>query len=217
MKQFLIILLSACLFIYGCNYKPLNPIGNNTSNENTENSDSENNENSGNSGNESIENSAETSNSEQNNNTQILKKTMNFKLKIEGSSSSKYFVKNDSMYSSVIQISLNNKTDTYNADFNGGYYMCSNNDLGRTMTTGKYIKLDNMYFEYNEGSEKFNLNFYLWIGAQFSNLVLRKDITIEIPLNGFNEEKYNNTALITLKLLPDSDTYNFTLDGFETK
>ena len=71
--------------------------------------------------------------------------------------------------------------------------------------------------EYTEGSDKFNLDFYLWIGAQFSNLVLRKDITIEIPLNGFDEEKYNNTALITLKLFPDTDTYSSTLDGFETK
>ena len=48
-------------------------------------------------------------------------------------------------------------------------------------------------------------------------MVLRKDITIEIPLNGFDEEKYNNTALITLKLFPDSYTYSSTLDGFETK
>ncbi|MBW5394027.1 hypothetical protein A9495_00995 [Brachyspira hampsonii] len=198
MKKSLIILLSVCLFIYGCNYKALNPVSTDTSNENTENSD-------------------ETSGIGENNNTQIVKKTMNFKLKVEGSSSSKYFVKNGTMYASIIEINLNNKTCTYNADLNGGYYMCNNNDWGRTMTTGKYIKLDNMYFEYNEGSEKFNLDFYLWIGAQFSNLILRKDIIIEIPLNNFDEEKYNNTALITLKLLPDSDTYTFTLDGFETK
>lgn len=202
MKKLLIILLSACLFIYGCNYKALNPVSTDTSNENT--------------GNESTENSGETSGSEDNN-TQTTKKTMNFKLKIEGSSSSKYFVKNDSMYASVIQINLNNKDCTYNADYNGGDYMCNMNDWERTMNTGKYIKLDNMYFEYTEGSEKFKLNFYLWIGAQSSNLVLRKDITIEIPLNGFDEEKYNNTALITLKLFPDSDTYSSTLDGFETK
>lgn len=202
MKKLLIILLSACLFIYGCNYKALNPVSTDTSNENT--------------GNESTENSGGTSGSEDNN-TQTTKKTMNFKLKIEGSSSSKYFVKNDSMYARVIQINLNNKDCTYNADYNVGYYMCNMNDWGRTMNTGKYIKLDNMYFEYTEGSEKFKLNFYLWIGAQSSNLVLRKDITIEIPLNGFDEEKYNNTALITLKLFPDSDTYSSTLDGFETK
>ena len=214
MKKLLIILLSACLFIYGCNYKALNPVSTDTSNENTENS--ENNDNNGNSGNESTENSGGTSGSEDNN-TQTTKKTMNFKLKIEGSSSSKYFVKNDSMYASVIEINLNNKTASYNADFNGGYYMCNNNDLGKTMTTGKYINLDNMYFEYTEGSDKFNLDFYLWIGAQSSNLVLRKDIIIEIPLNGFDEEKYNNTALITLKLFPDTDTYSSTLDGFETK
>ena len=125
MKKLLIILLSACLFIYGCNYKALNPVSTDTSNEN-----------SGNSGNESTENSGGTSGSEDNN-TQTTKKTMNFKLKIEGSSSSKYFVKNDSMYASVIEINLNNKTASYNADFNGGYYMCNNNDLGKTMTTGK--------------------------------------------------------------------------------
>ena len=148
MKKLLIILLSACLFIYGCNYKALNPVSTDTSNENT--------------GNESTENSGETSGSEDNN-TQTTKKTMNFKLKIEGSSSSKYFVKNDSMYASVIQINLNNKDCTYNADYNGGYYMCNMNDWERTMNTGKYIKLDNMYFEYTEGSEKFKLNFYLWI------------------------------------------------------
>ena len=55
MKKLLIILLSACLFIYGCNYKALNPVSTDTSNENTENS--ENNDNNGNSGNESTENS----------------------------------------------------------------------------------------------------------------------------------------------------------------
>ncbi|OEJ13823.1 hypothetical protein BFL38_03495 [Brachyspira hampsonii] len=210
MKKLLIILLSVCLFIYGCNYKALNPVSTDTSNENTENSGSENNENTSN----SDEDSGSGGN---NNNTQIVTKTMYFKLKVEGSSSSKYFVKNDSMYASVIEINLNNKDCTYNADYNGGYYMCNMNDWGRTMTTGKYIKLDNMYFEYTEGSEKFKLNFYLWIGVQSSNLVLRKDITIEIPLNGFDEEKYNNTALITLKLFPDSDTYSSALDGFETK
>ena len=141
MKKLLIILLSACLFIYGCNYKPLNPVSTDTSsenNENTENSVNSDNENTDNSGNESTENSGGTSNSEQNNNnTQINKKTMNFKLKIEGSSSSKYFVKNDSMYASVIQINLNNKDCTYNADYNGGYYMCNMNDWGRTMNTRK--------------------------------------------------------------------------------
>lgn len=205
MKKLLIIILSACLFIYSCNYKPLNPINSGSSNENTENSDSENNENTGNSG------------SEENNNTQIAKKIMNFKLKIEGSSSSKYFVKNDSMYAGIIEINLNNKTCTYNADFNGGYYMCNNSDFGRTMTSGKYISLENMYFEYNESSEKVSIDFYLWIGAQFSNLILRKNITIEIPLSNFDEDKYNNTALITLKLLPDNDTYTFNLDGFEAK
>ena len=46
MKKLLIILLSACLFIYGCNYKALNPVSTDTSNENT--------------GNESTENSGET-------------------------------------------------------------------------------------------------------------------------------------------------------------
>lgn len=35
MKKLLIILLSACLFIYGCNYKALNPVSTDTSNENT--------------------------------------------------------------------------------------------------------------------------------------------------------------------------------------
>ena len=32
MKKLLIILLLACLFIYGCNYKPLNPISSDVSN-----------------------------------------------------------------------------------------------------------------------------------------------------------------------------------------
>lgn len=157
------------------------------------------------------------SNNNENNSNENTSKTMHFKLKIEGSSQSKFFVKNGDNYARVIEIEANKKTHTYNADFNNGYYMCNNSDWGRTMTTGKYINMDNLYTYYKADSKKAVFTFYLWVGGAGSVLILRRNITIEIPLNSFDENVHNNTALVTLKLLPDSGTYTFTLDGFENK
>lgn len=118
------------------------------------------------------------------------------------------------MYANRISIEMDNGKSYIYSSSRGPYYFCNNKDMGNTMTTESYMKSENLYGSYSGNTASFD--FYIWIGYD-AHLILRKNISIKIPLNTFNESIHQNTASITLKLLPDEDRYTFTLDGFENK
>ena len=141
-------------------------------------------------------------------------KIMYFQLKVEGESMNQAFRVDETMYANRISIETDNgQTYTYSSA-RGPYYFCNNRDMGNTMTTESYIKSEKLYGSYSGNTGSFD--FYIWVGYD-AHLILRRNISIKIPLDTFNEDIHKNTALITLKLWPDEVRYTFTLDGFESK
>ncbi|ELV05833.1 hypothetical protein H263_07885, partial [Brachyspira hampsonii 30599] len=132
MKKLLIILLSACLFIYGCNYKALNPVSTNTSSENTENS-------------------------EDNQDTNAVTKVMYFKFKVSGKSSNKKFkVSNEDIYPREVSIQnyYNNMTYTYTGKWGDPgyvaiYYFCDDK-IGNSMSIPFYVGDSKLQVSYND-------------------------------------------------------------------
>ena len=187
MKKLLIILLLVCLFIYGCNYKPLNPI------------------------------SSDVSNINQNS------KVMYFKFKVSGKSSNKKFkVLNEDIYPREVSIEnyYNNMTYTYTGKWGDKgyvaiYYFCDDK-IGNSMSIPFYVGDSKLQAVYNDKNTNVTFNGYIWIlnsGKGFC----RNNFSVTIPITNFDEDKYNNTALISIVLYPDNDTYKCTFDGFETK
>ena len=117
------------------------------------------------------------------------------------------------MYAKDIDFSINNKTYSYTADFNGGYYLCVDK-TGNLIDTQKYIFDNKIKFDYNSSDRQKTLNGYIWLGYN-SVLFFRNSLNITIPINLFDEAKYTNTALITITLYPDNSSYTYTFDGFE--
>ena len=64
-----------------------------------------------------------TNNNNTNNNNPTTK-TMHLKVRVKGESNNKAFYKETLMYAKDIDFSINNKTYSYTADFNNGYYLC---------------------------------------------------------------------------------------------
>ena len=69
---------------------------------------------------------------------------------------------------------------------------------------------------YSDKDSEITFKGYIWIGNT-GTLFFRNDFSCTISLKDFNESKNNNTALISIVLYPDNDTYKCTFDGFETK
>ena len=178
-------ILIILLFALGCNnsYKP----NNNTSNNNTNNNNT--------------------------NNNIITNKSMYIKVKVNGESNNKAFLKYDNMYAKDIDFSINNKTYSYTADFNNGYYLCTYK-TGNFIDTKKYIFDGKIQFDYKSNDKQKKLNGYIWIGNS-SHLFFRNNIALTIPINLFDEAKYTNIALLTITLYPDNSSYTYTFDGFE--
>lgn len=138
---------------------------------------------------------------------------MYIKVRVKGESNNKAFLKYDNMYAKDIDFNINNKTYSYTANFNNGYYLCTDN-TGNFIDTQKYIFDNEIKFDYNSNDTQKTLNGYIWIGNS-SHLFFRNNITLTIPLNTFDETKYKNIALITITLYPDNSSYTYTFDGFE--
>lgn len=154
-----------------------------------------------------------TNNNNTNNNNPTTK-TMHLKVRVKGESNNKAFLKYDNMYAKDIDFNINNKTYSYTADFNNGYYLCTDN-TGNFIDTQKYIFDNKIKFDYNSSDSQKTLNGYIWIGNN-SHLFFRNNITLTIPLNTFDESKHKNIALITITLYPDNSSYTYIFDGFET-
>ena len=178
-------ILIILLFALGCNnsYKP----NNNNTNNNTNNNNT--------------------------NNNITAAKSMYLKVRVKGESNNKAFLKYDNMYAKDIDFSINNKTYSYTADFNNGYYLCTDN-TGNFIDTQKYIFDNKIKFDYNSSNTQKKLNGYIWIGNS-SHLFFRNNIALTIPLNTFDETKHTNIALVTIALYPDKSSYIYTFDGFE--
>ena len=162
----------------------------------------------------SCNNSYKPNNSTNNNNNNTnTSKTMYLKVRVNGESKNKAFYKETSMYAKDIDFSINNKTYSYTADFNGGYYLCVDK-TGNLIDTQKYIFDNKIEFDYNSKDNKKVLNGYIWLGYN-SILFFRNTLNIIIPINLFDEAKYTNIALITITLYPDNSSYTYTFDGFE--
>ncbi|AGA66347.1 hypothetical protein BPP43_05485 [Brachyspira pilosicoli P43/6/78] len=158
-----------------------------------------------------------TNNNNTNNNNPTTK-TMHLKVRVKGESNNKAFLKYDNMYAKDIDFSINNKTYSYTADFNNGYYLCVDKAgvlRGNYIDTQKYIFDNKIEFDYNSKDTQKTLNGYIWIGYD-SHLFFRNNITIKIPLSSFDETKHTNTALITIAPYPDNSSYTYTFDGFES-
>lgn len=154
-----------------------------------------------------------SANNNTNNNNTNTSKTMYIKVRVKGESNNKAFLKYDNMYAKDIDFNINNKTYSYTANFNNGYYLCTDN-TGNFIDTQKYIFDNEIKFDYNSNDTQKTLNGYIWIGNS-SHLFFRNNITLTIPLNTFDETKYKNIALITITLYPDNSSYTYTFDGFE--
>ncbi|ACN84564.1 hypothetical protein OFR22_04420 [Brachyspira hyodysenteriae] len=72
-------------------------------------------------------------------------------------------------------------------------------------------KSKTMYFKFKV-SGKLSLNKF-----KYGNEFFRNNFSCTIPLKDYDESKNNNTALISIVLYPDNNTYKFTFDGFESK
>lgn len=153
-----------------------------------------------------------TNNNTNNNNNGTIK-NMYLKVRVNGESNNKAFLKYDNMYAKDIDFSINNKTYSYTADFNNGSYLCTDK-TGNFIDTQKYIFDNKIEFDYNSKDNKKVLNGYIWVGYN-SILFFRNTINITIPLNTFDEAKYKNIALITITVYPDNSSYTYTFDGFE--
>lgn len=157
-----------------------------------------------------------TNNNNTNNNNPTTK-TMHLKVRVKGESNNKAFLKYDNMYAKDIDFSINNKTYSYTADFNNGYYLCVDKAgvlRGNYIDTQKYIFDNKIEFDYNSKDNKKVLNGYIWVGYN-SILFFRNTVNITIPLNTFDEAKYKNIVLITITVYPDNSSYTYTFDGFE--
>ncbi|MEI0529973.1 hypothetical protein R4I97_00280 [Brachyspira pilosicoli] len=148
-----------------------------------------------------------------NNNNNNTTKSMYLKVRVNGESNNEAFLKYGNMYAKDIDFSINNKTYSYTADFNNGYYLCTDT-TGNYIDTKKYIFDNEIKFDYNSSDTQKTLNGYIWIGNS-SHLFFRNNIAIKIPLNTFDETKHTNTALVTITLYPDNSSYTYTFDGFE--
>lgn len=154
-----------------------------------------------------------TNNNTNNNNNGTIK-NMYLKVRVNGESNNKAFLKYDNMYAKDIDFSINNKTYSYTADFNNGSYLCTDK-TGNFIDTQKYIFNNKIKFDYSSSDNQKTLNGYIWIGNS-SHLFFRNNITLTIPLNTFDETNHTNTALVTITLYPDKSSYTYTFDGFET-
>ncbi|CRF31483.1 hypothetical secreted protein [Brachyspira suanatina] len=203
MKRIIILILSIfCLFLSGCSYQVLNP--NNDSSSNSSN-------NNGNSGNNNGNNNSGTT------------KTMYFKFKVSGKSSlNKFKYGNEHIYPKEVSIEnyQNKKTFSYTGKWGDPgfitiFYFCDDK-IGNSMSIPFYIGDSKLSVVYDDKSNEITYNGYIWIlnsGKGF----FRNDFSCTIPLKDFDESKNNNTALISIVLYPDSDSYICTFDGFESK
>lgn len=71
----------------------------------------------------SCNNSYKPNNNTNNNNNGTIK-NMYLKVRVNGESNNKALYKETLMYAKDIDFSINNKTYSYTADFNNGYYLC---------------------------------------------------------------------------------------------
>ncbi|MEI0558766.1 hypothetical protein [Brachyspira intermedia] len=198
MKRIIIIILSIfCLFILGCNYQVLNPNGSGSNSSN-------NNENSGN-----------------NNDNDNITKTMYFKFRVSGKSSQKAFNKNDIFPRELsIKNYANDKTFTHTGNWGDpGYilnYLFCDDKIGNSMSMPFYAGDSKLEVSYNDKDTEITFKGYIWIGNS-GTLFFRNDFSCTIPIKDYNESKNNSTALISIVLYPDNNTYQFTFDGFESK
>ena len=200
MKRLILLFLSIfCLFALSCNYNVLGP--------NIDNSNSSNN---GNSGNES-----------NNDNNSGTIKTMYFKFKVSGKSSRTAFNKNN-IFPKELSIKNydNDSTFTHTGNWGDpGYilnYLFCDDKMGNSMSMPFYAGDSKLKVSYNDKYGEVTFKGYIWIGNT-GTLFFRNNFSCTISLKDFDESKYNNTALISIILYPDTDTYTFTLDGFESK
>ena len=201
MKRIIIVILSIfCLFISGCNYQVLNPNNDSSSNSSNNNGNSENNNGNDNSG---------------------TTKTMYFKFKVSGKSSQQVFNKNNIFPRELsIKNYANDKTFTHTGNWGDpGYvvnYLFCDDKIGNSMSMPFYAGDSKLEISYNSKDDEVTFKGYIWIGNS-GTLFFRNDFYCTIPLKDFDESKNNNTALISIVLYPDNNTYKFTFDGFESK
>uniref|UniRef100_UPI003F4B1431 hypothetical protein n=1 Tax=Brachyspira catarrhinii TaxID=2528966 RepID=UPI003F4B1431 len=201
MKRIIIVILSIfCLFISGCNYQVLNPNNDSSSNSSNNNGNSENNNGNDNSG---------------------TTKTMYFKFKVSGKSSQQVFNKNNIFPRELsIKNYANDKTFTHTENWGDpGYvvnYLFCDDKIGNSMSIPFYAGDSKLEISYNSKDDEVTFKGYIWIGNS-GTLFFRNDFSCTIPLKDYDESKNNNTALISIVLYPDNNTYKFTFDGFESK
>lgn len=150
-------------------------------------------------------------------------KTMYFKFKVSGKSSlNKFKYGNEDIYPKEVSIEnyQNKKTFSYTGKwgdpgFTAIFYFCDDK-IGNSMNIPFYIGDSKLSVLYNEKNTEITFKGYIWI-LNSSKGFFRNDFSCTIPLKDFDESKNNNTALISIVLYPDNNTYKFTFDGFESK
>ena len=79
-----------------------------------------------------------------------------------------------------------------------------------------YIGDSKLAVSYTEKDTEVTFKGYIWIlnsGKGF----YRTNFSVTVPLKDYDESKNNNTALVSIVLYPDNNTYKCTFNGFENK
>ena len=95
------------------------------------------------------------------------------------------------------------------------YNFCDD-QIGNSMSIPFYIGDSKLKISYNDKDKEIIFKGYIWLGNS-GKLFFRNNFDVKIPLKNYDKEKNNNTALISIILYPDNDTYQYTFDGFESK
>ena len=148
-------------------------------------------------------------------------KTMYFKFKVSGKSSKMAFNKNN-IFPRKLSIKNygNNSTFTHTGNWGDqGYvvnYLFCDDKVGNSMSIPFYAGDSKLQTSYSDKDSEITFKGYIWIGNT-GTLFFRNDFSCTISLKDFNESKNNNTALISIVLYPDNNTYKCSFDGFENK
>ena len=156
-------------------------------------------------------------------NTENSSKIMYIKFKVSGKSSQKNFnYRGENTYPKEVSIKnyYNNDTYTYTGKIgdNGYHYIYNfcDDQIGNSMSIPFYIGDSKLKISYNDKDKEIIFKGYIWLGNS-GKLFFRNNFDVKISLKNYDEEKNNNTALISIILYPDNDTYQYTFDGFESK